>query len=91
MATYYKVQSAPAPTTGRSRWKGLFSGMKQGDWFIVPKEHATRARASAHTYFGKERLLSAVTLTKAGLILKFKRSQILFASVMIMCWLLQRK
>ena len=37
MATYYKVQSAPAPTTGRSRWKGLFSGMKQGDWFIVPK------------------------------------------------------
>ena len=53
MATYYKVQSAPAPTTGRSRWKGLFSGLKQGDWFIGPKEHATRARASAHTYFGK--------------------------------------
>lgn len=53
MATYYKVQSAPAPTTGGSRWKGLFSSMRQGDWFIVPREHATRARASAHNYFGK--------------------------------------
>ena len=53
MATYYKVQSAPAPAGGRSRWKGLFSSMRQGDWFIVPKEHATRARASAHNYFGK--------------------------------------
>ena len=53
MATYYKVQSAPAPTTGGSRWKGLFSRMRQGDWFIVPREHATRARASAHNYFGK--------------------------------------
>ena len=53
MATYYTVQSAPAPTTGGSRWKGLFSSMRQGDWFIVPREHATRARASAHNYFGK--------------------------------------
>lgn len=53
MATYYKIQSAPAPFSERSRWKGLFSGMKQGDWFIVPKEHAVRARASAHIYLGK--------------------------------------
>lgn len=53
MTTYYKVQSAPAPTTGRSRWKPIFKGMRQGDWFIVPKKDAVRARASAHVYLGK--------------------------------------
>jgi hypothetical protein len=53
MTTYYKVQSAPAPTTERSRWKPLFKGMRQGDWFIVPSKDAARARASAHAHLGR--------------------------------------
>ena len=53
MATYYKVQSAPAPAGGRSRWNALFSTMKQGDWFIVPKSDASRARASACNHLPK--------------------------------------
>jgi len=54
MTTYYKIQSAPAPVdSGYARWKPLFKGMHQGDWFIVPKKDAARARAAAHVYLGR--------------------------------------